>query len=180
MTRNDDGIWFVAGSCNGLICFISMHISRLCLCNHSTRRKSEFFLPSSYSFHFQYSFGNDKFNNNDVYLSVGTINWLAVRGYFGSDYLNFDEITIEQYVILSLDLSTETHIQLLLPQGFDKVPRNPPKLVVLTDLLCFCHDYEETHFIIIWQMKDFGVQKSWILLYKISYDNFFPAMEHKR
>ena len=29
-------------------------------------------------------------------------------------------------------------------------------------------------------MKDFGVQESWIQLYKISYNNFFPAMEHKR
>jgi len=90
-----------------------------------------------------------------------------------------NDITIEQYVILSLDLSTETHTQLLLPQGFDKVPRNPPKLMVLTDCLCFCLDFEETHFIIR-KMKDFGVQESWIQLYKISYNNFFPAMEYKQ
>ena len=57
LTRNDDGTWFVVGSCNGLICLISIHISRLCLWNPSTRRKSEFFLPSSYNYYFLYSFG---------------------------------------------------------------------------------------------------------------------------
>jgi hypothetical protein len=48
------------------------------------------------------------------------------------------------------------------------VPHHPPKLVVLMDRLCFCHKFENTHFI-IWQMKDFGVQDSWIQLFTISY-----------
>jgi F-box interacting protein len=116
--------------------------------------------------------------NKGVYLS-GTINWLAVSDYFGSDILLALDVTIDQYVILSLHLSTETHTQLLLPRGFDKPPCYPPKLVVLMDCLCFCHNFEQTHFI-IWQMKDFGVQESWIQLYKISFSNFFSAMEYKR
>ena len=93
--------------------------------------------------------------NNGVYLS-GTVNWLAVSDYSGSNFSFASDVTIEQYVILSIDLSTETYTQLLLPQGFHKVPRYQPKLVVLMDCLCFCHDFEKTHFI-IWQMKDFGV-----------------------
>jgi len=119
-------------------------------------------------------------NDGGVYLSGGTVNWLAVRYYFGSDCLSLKHtsITVEQYVILSVNMSIETYTQLLLPQGFDKVPCYRPKLVVLMDRLCLCHDFEKTHFI-IWQMKDFGVQESWVQLYKISYKNLFSAMEYK-
>ncbi|AES87590.1 F-box protein interaction domain protein [Medicago truncatula] len=110
---------------------------------------------------------------NGVYFS-STVNWLALQDYFGLDYfhLNYSSITPEKYVILSLDLSTETYTQLLLPRGFNKVSRHQPKLAVLMDCLCFGHDYEETYFV-IWQMKDFGVQSSWIQLFKITYQNFF-------
>jgi F-box interacting protein len=115
----------------------------------------------------------DRFINNGVHLN-GTINWLALHGYscsndgFCSRERSF---TVEHFVIVSLDLSTETYTELLLPRGFAKVPRDPPKIVVLMDCLCFCHDFEETHFV-IWKMKDFGVQESWIQLFKISYENF--------
>jgi F-box interacting protein len=103
-----------------------------------------------------------RYKNNGVHLN-GTINWIGLR-----DYKINSRTTIDQYVILSLDLSTETYTQLLPPPRFDKVPRHPPKLVVLMDCLCFCHNFENTHFI-IWQMKDFGVQDSWIQLFTISY-----------
>jgi F-box interacting protein len=114
---------------------------------------------------------------NGVYLN-GVINWLAHRdnstssGYFGLNH----SITIQQHVILSLDLSTETYIQLLLPRGFDKLPLYKPTLVVLRESLCFCYDFVKTHFI-IWQMKDFGIQESWIQLFKISYNNFFSRFK---
>ncbi|GAU25541.1 hypothetical protein TSUD_259750 [Trifolium subterraneum] len=88
-------------------------------------------------------------NNCGVHLN-GTINWLARKD-----------------LIVSLDLSTETYTQLLLPRIFDCLP----KLVVLNKCLCFCLDVEKTHFV-IWKMKDFGVQDSWIQLFKISYENF--------
>jgi len=68
-----------------------------------------------------YWFGHDK--NQGVYLS-GTINRLALHNYFYSDYEfdNVSKITVEQYVIVSLDLSTESYTQLLLPRGFDGLP----------------------------------------------------------
>ncbi|GAU25543.1 hypothetical protein TSUD_259770 [Trifolium subterraneum] len=56
------------------------------------------------------------YNDNKIY-SVhlnGTINWIALRNYINSD------VTFDGFVILSLDLSSETYTQLLLPQGFDK------------------------------------------------------------
>jgi F-box interacting protein len=53
---------------------------------------------------------SDRNKNNGVYLS-GTINWLALRNYswtnFSSDW--FKGVTVEQYVIVSLDLSTESY-----------------------------------------------------------------------
>ncbi|GAU20754.1 hypothetical protein TSUD_239480 [Trifolium subterraneum] len=113
--------------------------------------------------------------NNGVYLS-GTINWLALSNYFFSnyDFGNHSMITVEQYVIVSLDLSTESYSQLLLPRGFDKVPCVQPMIVVLMDSVCFGHDFKRTHFV-IWQMKDFGVQESWIQLFKISYQNIHSS-----
>jgi F-box interacting protein len=109
---------------------------------------------------------SDKVNDNGLHLN-GTINWLAFRDY---------NTSVDQYLILSLDLSTETYTQLLLPLGLDNVPKyDQPILVVLMDRLCFCYDFEETHFV-IWKMKDLGVQDSWIQLFKNSYDNFCAWM----
>ncbi|AES87360.1 F-box protein interaction domain protein [Medicago truncatula] len=109
-------------------------------------------------------------NNNCTRVHLnGTINWLAVRNYFDK-YLN--GITVVEYVIVSLDLSTESHTQLLLPQGVDKGPCHQPTLAVLMDCLCFSYDFKRTHYV-IWQMKDFGVHESWIQLFKISYQNLF-------
>jgi F-box interacting protein len=115
-----------------------------------------------------YCLFENKYKNDGVHLN-GTINWFALR-----DDINIHGIkaaALDQCVILSLDLSTETYTKLLLPQRLDKVPHHPPELVILMDCLCFCHDFEKTHFV-IWQMKDFGVQESWLQLFKISYDNF--------
>jgi hypothetical protein len=108
--------------------------------------------------------------NCGVYLS-GTINWLVVRDFYSYS----SRITNDQYVILSLNLSTETYTQLLLPRGFDKVPDYRPRLVVLMDCLCFCHDFQNTHFVIS-QMKDFGVTESWIQLYNVGYENLFSTL----
>jgi hypothetical protein len=51
-------------------------------------------------------------------------------------------------------------------------------LVVLMDCRCFCHDLEETN-LVIWQMKDFGVQESWIQLFKISYQIFYSCYKYR-
>ncbi|CAJ2630194.1 unnamed protein product [Trifolium pratense] len=92
----------------------------------------------------------------------GTVNWLA---------LDKSIAPIEQFVIVSLDLSTETYKQFLLPAlGFDHVQISQPALRVLMGSLCFSHDFNKTEFI-LWKMKEYGVQESWTRLFKISYQN---------
>jgi len=104
---------------------------------------------------------------NDVNMS-DCISWLAIRNY--SVHYDFRNITIHQFVIVSLDLVTETHSQLSPPHGFTEVPIVVPYLSLLKDCMCFSHDYKQTH-LVVWQMKEFGVEDSWIRLFNISYHN---------
>ncbi|XP_058741499.1 F-box/kelch-repeat protein At3g23880-like [Vicia villosa] len=106
--------------------------------------------------------------NQGVHVS-GTLNWLAIRNEFPYEHeIDWKLITIDQFVIISLDLSTETYHQLLLPRGFDEVPLIQPTLSQLMGSLCLSHDFRGTDFI-IWQMKEFRIQESWTQLFKISY-----------
>ncbi|PNX98015.1 F-box protein [Trifolium pratense] len=112
--------------------------------------------------------------NDGVHLS-GTINWLAISGDFvsmsvpeGAHEAHIPHV--EQFVIVSVDLSTEAYTQLLLPPGFDAVPCVEPSLRVLMDCLCFSHDFNRTEFV-LWQMKEFGVHESWTQLFRIEYVN---------
>jgi len=99
---------------------------------------------------------------NDGVHFRGTINWLAMY--------NQPIIHVDQFVIVSLDLSTESYKQLQLPLGFNEVPFFQPVLRVLMDGLCFSHDSKRTEFV-LWHMKEYGVQESWTQLLKISYQN---------
>ncbi|XP_058758216.1 F-box/kelch-repeat protein At3g23880-like [Vicia villosa] len=111
--------------------------------------------------------------NHDFSLDLvdmrGRVVWLAIHNHFLSIY-DCKSITIEQFVIISLDLSTETHIQLRPPCGLNEVPIVVPKLSVLNDCLCFAHDFKQTHFV-LWQMKEFGVEESWSQFFKICYQD---------
>jgi F-box interacting protein len=104
----------------------------------------------------------DKFRclNEGIHFS-GTVNWLA---------LDKSITQVEQFVIVSLDLLTETYKQFLLPPGFDEVPFSHPNLRVLMDCLCFSYNSKKTEFV-LWQMKEYGVQESWTQLFKISDQN---------
>jgi len=103
----------------------------------------------------------------------GTVNWISIRG--GND-ISGGEISkvyiphVEQFVIVSLDLSTETYTQILLPKGFNEVPYVEPSIQVLRDCLCFSYDFKGTE-IVLWEMKEFGVQESWTQLFRIEYVN---------
>jgi F-box interacting protein len=113
-----------------------------------------------------------------VHLS-GSVNWLAIHSYFDGDYkYDRNNIAIEQFVIISLDLGTETYNKLFPPQGFNEVPFVVPNLSVLKDCLCFSHDFKQTHFV-IWQMKEFGVEQSWTQLLRVSYHNLQNAYHLK-
>ncbi|AES98540.2 putative F-box domain-containing protein [Medicago truncatula] len=100
--------------------------------------------------------------NQGVHLS-GTVNWISI-------YLK--DVTVEKFVIISLDLATETYRKLLPPPGaVNLVSRyTEPTIAVLLDRLCFSHHFKETHFV-IWQMIEFGVEQSWTQFLKISFQN---------
>jgi len=103
-----------------------------------------------------------------VYLS-GSINWLAIHNEYWYPESNIKDITVDQFLIVSLDLGTEKYNQYRLPPSFDEVPSARPILSVLGDCLCFSYS-KETDFI-IWQMKKFGVEDSWTQFLRISYHN---------
>ncbi|CAL5191992.1 unnamed protein product [Lathyrus oleraceus] len=108
--------------------------------------------------------------NHGVYLN-GSLNWLALRNCYGADrFYHSNDITLDQFVIISLDLGAETHVQLMPPRGLEEVPLIEPTISVLVDSLCFCHDFKQTC-LVIWQMREFGVGESWTQLYRIKYQN---------
>ncbi|XP_058741587.1 uncharacterized protein LOC131613968 [Vicia villosa] len=78
-------------------------------------------------------------------------------------FYHSNDITLDQFVIISLDLGAERHVELMPPRGLEEVPLIEPTICVLTDSLCFCHDFKQTC-LIIWQMKEFGVGESWTQL----------------
>ena len=103
------------------------------------------------------------FVNDGVYVS-GSINWLAIQNKIEYEW---NDISIDQFLIVSLDLTTETYRRFLPPQGFVEVPLVEPSVTVLMDCLCFSHRFKETHFV-LWRMTEFGVQESWTQFFKIS------------
>jgi len=108
---------------------------------------------------------------SDVVYLNGSLNWLGVRDSFGSiDTYGWKNINGNLFVIVSLDLGTESYTQLMPPHGFIEMSAVEPSICILKDCLCFSHDYRRTEFV-IWQMKKFGVEESWTQLLKISYQN---------
>ncbi|OIV98335.1 hypothetical protein TanjilG_16662 [Lupinus angustifolius] len=97
------------------------------------------------------------FRNGGRFLN-GTLNWLAIRNYAAG--CDWDTVTIDQLVIVSLDLGKETYKQLSLPVGLDEIPHFEPTIGVFRDCLYLFHDYKMTNFV-VWQMKEFGVESSW-------------------
>ncbi|WJX76255.1 hypothetical protein P8452_59695 [Trifolium repens] len=108
---------------------------------------------------------------NDVVYLNGSLNWLALRDSFRSiGAYGWKNINVKEFVIISLDLGTETYRQLMPPCGFDEMSPVEPSVCVLMDCLCFSNDYKRTDFV-IWKMEVFGIEESWTQLFKISYEN---------
>ncbi|CAL0324321.1 unnamed protein product [Lupinus luteus] len=107
------------------------------------------------------------FEKQGRFLS-GTINTLALQNF--SPGYNLGKVSIDQLVIVSLDLGKETYQQFLLPDVVNEAPIHNPTLVVLMDCLCLSYDYKTTHFV-LWQMKEYGIEKSWTQVVNISYEH---------
>ncbi|XP_039683767.1 F-box/kelch-repeat protein At3g23880-like [Medicago truncatula] len=166
---NKGGLLYVVGSCNGLLCLVG------CLYNDNYEELGTivaFHLLSTNDEVRVFTFGDNVWRNIRSLPDVLSYHhWDINHGVHVSGSLNWLAILMEsQFVIISLDLSTESSRQLLLPQGFDKPTLPKSTLSVLMDSLCFCHDFHRTDFI-IWQMKEFGAQESWTQFLKISYQS---------
>jgi len=112
--------------------------------------------------------------NCGVYLN-NSLNWLSLLNGVCSSFYYWKDISIDQFVIISLDLGMETYTQIPFPWGFDEVPPAAPIVCVLMDSLCFSHYSRENNFI-IWQMKKFGFQESWTKLLKFNYVSIFGSL----
>ncbi|XP_058734434.1 F-box/kelch-repeat protein At3g23880-like [Vicia villosa] len=102
-------------------------------------------------------------------VSNTSFNWLASHknmSFNWSYYVN--DMTVEDLVIVSLNLGTETYNCYQLPPV--ELPPEEPTIGVLEECLCLCYSYKGTD-IVIWLMKKFGVEDSWIQFLKISYHN---------
>ncbi|XP_058741972.1 F-box/kelch-repeat protein At3g23880-like [Vicia villosa] len=114
-----------------------------------------------------------EFGGLSIYGSVylcGTLNWMAINHMDSYFWYSRDhkDITVEQFVIVSLNFGTETYNLYPMPHGFDEVPPREPMVGLLGGCLCFSYSYKETDFV-IWKMKKFGVEDSWFQFLKISY-----------
>ncbi|GAU13867.1 hypothetical protein TSUD_261940 [Trifolium subterraneum] len=114
---------------------------------------------------------SEQFGNNAVYLN-GTLNWLAIHNYIPDTWFSrLKYLTVEQLIVVSLDLGTETYNMYKLPRGFAELPLAEPTFGVLGDCLCFSYYAFNQADLIIWQMKTFGDEESWTQFLKISFHN---------
>ncbi|RDX69262.1 F-box/kelch-repeat protein, partial [Mucuna pruriens] len=115
------------------------------------------------------------FDFDGVYLRNNTLNWLGST--LGNSNPLFD-ITFDKLAIISLDLGNEKYSQLLLPRAlyglriadfcFPNRPYDKPITIgVLKDYLSLFLQNRMTHNFSLWQMKEFGDQKSWTQLVNI-------------
>ncbi|CAL5191944.1 unnamed protein product [Lathyrus oleraceus] len=87
-----------------------------------------------------------------------------------------DTFSVVRYFIISLDLATETRREFSPPPVFDDASDViDPSIAVLMNSLCFFYNFKRTHFV-VWQMTEFGVDRSWTQLFKISYESL--QVEH--
>ncbi|XP_045797867.1 F-box/kelch-repeat protein At3g23880-like [Trifolium pratense] len=105
------------------------------------------------SFYFKYGW------HGGVHLNC-TVNWLA--------YIYIMDVDDFRLGIISLDMGTETHTNLLHPPVFLEVSLLQKGVCVLMNSLCFYHDLKGTY-LVIWKMTKFGDEKSWTQFFKFRY-----------
>ncbi|MCI33629.1 F-box protein, partial [Trifolium medium] len=68
----------------------------------------------------------ENFGHNAVFFN-GNLNWLAIHNYTpGTWFSLLNYLTLEQLIIVSLDLRTETYNMYTLPRGFAELPPAEP------------------------------------------------------
>ena len=187
------GNYHILGSCNGLLGVIDPQYdtreSRVILWNPSTGLTSEWLeMGGSLAY---YGFGYD--HVHDVYklfavvtaksgetaakiCTLGANSWRTIQdapfrfghraGFFVSGTLNWMVwLTLQDAVIVSLDLGKEIYRQLSLPDRdiHGDLINYRPVLGVLRNWLAYCCDHKKTHWV-VWLMKEHGVHQSWTKL----------------
>jgi len=89
-----------------------------------------------------------------------TVNWLAC---------NQIPSKVDEFVIISLHLGTDTYTKLMLPPG-DEKSTHLSSVCVLMNSFCFSQDFNGTDFV-IWKMTEFGDDRSWTQFFTFSYHN---------
>ncbi|KAL2333126.1 hypothetical protein Fmac_014339 [Flemingia macrophylla] len=95
---------------------------------------------------------------------TGTLNWLVEKK--------------ESDVILSFDLASETYGEVLLPDGVGNMI-TIPQLVILSNCLGVSFFDSEKDHLVLWQMKEYGVQHSWTRLMVIPYFRLTLSPHHE-
>ncbi|XP_057438814.1 F-box/kelch-repeat protein At3g23880-like isoform X1 [Lotus japonicus] len=98
----------------------------------------------------------------------GCLNWLALKNMNDIKY-QWDNVTLDQLVIASFDMSKEVYRYLPLPKGVTEVPRFEPSLKVLGNHMYLFHDHNSIH-LFVWKMVKYGALESWTQLLSISYE----------
>ncbi|XP_058755857.1 F-box/kelch-repeat protein At3g23880-like [Vicia villosa] len=111
------------------------------------------------------------YNSRAVYVS-NSLNWFALRNDVDSSNFISKIFTVDELVIISLDLGTETYklFRFTFLLDFDEVVVVEPNVCVLMECLCFSHSSKGYNFL-VWQMKEFGVEESWMKLLEVDYCN---------
>ncbi|XP_057426472.1 F-box/kelch-repeat protein At3g06240-like [Lotus japonicus] len=99
----------------------------------------------------------------------GCVNWLALENVNGPNY-QWVNVTLQQLVIASFDMSKEVYMYLPIPEGVSEVPHFEPNLGVLRNHMCFFHDHNKTHFV-VWKMREYGIRGSWTRLVSVTYEH---------
>ncbi|XP_058756184.1 F-box/kelch-repeat protein At3g23880-like [Vicia villosa] len=123
---------------------------------------------------YKYSWDHE---NVGVYLN-NSLNWFALRDTHLYYRYHCTDLSVQQFMIISLDLGVETYTQFRFPQSFDEVPVVAPIICTLRECLCFSHYSTECNFV-IWQMKKFGVEESWTKLLKFDYQNVLDSDSYR-
>ncbi|XP_071933945.1 F-box protein CPR1-like [Coffea arabica] len=163
----------ILGSCNGLLCVLSLWDDRPILWNPSTREHPillcalEFRCPfTGGTWYTNYGFGDDSVGDDykvvaipviygkDDQLAIGALHWVVKE----SSKSNSDKL------IAAFDLGTEEFKLLQQPEYFDR--HCDMRLGILEGCLSLICEYYKSHFD-IWVMAEYGVQKSWTNLVSI-------------
>ncbi|KOM37476.1 hypothetical protein LR48_Vigan03g085800 [Vigna angularis] len=114
-----------------------------------------------------------------IYIN-NSLNWLGIY------YTDYDEdgsdISFDEVAIVSLDLETETYTEMLLPRELNGVfvgdfcfpgeqlhSNEAPLIGVLNGCLSLFLHNRNTKDLSIWQMKEFGNERSWTILLNTSF-----------